>query len=366
MTMLKPLVHKCATTLAAALCLATSAEAQEACSSYTVQHGDILGSIAQSAYGSFDYQMIFNANRNALGSNPNAVEPGTVLQIPCADGSIAGMERAQAVIKREEAKQEERDIPEVYNPPIKFLGGNDWKPFMDETLKGGGMMVRLSSTALKRGDNDRDHIMSYIDDWGAHLTTLLTNGAFDVAIGWTPPPDCTKRDLLDEAALYRCDELVFSLPIYETVTSYWSRTDSKYADVKTWSDYAGAVICRPEGWSTFDLTLEGLVDPVVTWKFMPNASDCIKAAVDGDVDMVSLDLESALGAIEEVPGSADVLQPNSNLSKVEPLNWVMHKNNPRAAQYIELLNAGLTEMRESGEWYAIISDSIAEYNQFGS
>ena len=351
---------------ATAALLATSASAQEACSSYTVKDGDSLGSIAQAAYGSFDYQMIFNANRNVLGANPNAVESGTVLQIPCEDGSIAGVEQAELVIEREEEKQAERGIPDEYNPPIKFLGGNDWKPFMDEGLKGGGMMIRLSGTALKRGGNDRDSIFSYVDDWGAHLTTLLTVGAFDVAIGWTPPPDCTKRDLLDEAALYRCDELVFSLPIYETVTSYWSRKDSKYADARAWSDYAGAVICRPEGWSTFDLTLEGLVDPVVTWKFVATPSDCIKAAVDGEVDMVSLDLESALGAIDEVPGSADVLQPNPNLSKVEPLNWVMHKDNPRTEQYIELLNTGLTEMRESGEWYAIISDSIADYNEFGS
>ncbi|PPB80566.1 ABC-type amino acid transport substrate-binding protein [Albidovulum inexpectatum] len=354
-----------AVTAAVAMMAGAGASAQEACTTYTVKEGESLASIAQAAYGSYDYQMIFNANRDVLGGNPNAVAPGTVLRLPCEDGSLPGAETAQAIIQREEARSAGRSIDGEYRPPIKFLGGDDWKPFMDKSLTGGGMLVRLSTTAVKRGGNDRDYIMSYVDDWGAHLTTLLEIGGFDIAIGWTPPPDCSKRDLLDEAALYRCDNLVFSLPIYESVTSYWSRKDSEYAGVRTWSDYAGARICRPEGWSTFDLTVEGLVEPVVSWVYLPTPKDCIRAAVDGKVDMVSLDLESALGAIAEIPGSEEVLEPNPNLSKVEPLNWVAHKKNPRAEEIIELLNAGLNEMRETGEWYAIIQDSLAEYNKIG-
>ncbi|MEL7027055.1 MAG: LysM peptidoglycan-binding domain-containing protein, partial [Pseudomonadota bacterium] len=75
---------------AAALAFAAAperAEAQAACSVYTVKQGDSLGSIAQTAYGTFDYQQIFNANRNEI-SNPNAIEVGITLQLPCDDGSL--------------------------------------------------------------------------------------------------------------------------------------------------------------------------------------------------------------------------------------------------------------------------------------
>ena len=57
-----------------------SAAAQEACTSYTVQSGDTLANIAESAYGSFDYQTIFNANRNLI-TNPNTLETGVVPDI---------------------------------------------------------------------------------------------------------------------------------------------------------------------------------------------------------------------------------------------------------------------------------------------
>ena len=64
------------------------AYAQEACTTYTVKDGDTLGTIAQAAYGSYDYQMIFNANREALAANPNALPAGLQLILPCEDGRL--------------------------------------------------------------------------------------------------------------------------------------------------------------------------------------------------------------------------------------------------------------------------------------
>ncbi len=52
-------------------------------SNYTVQQGDTLSSIAQQAYGDANqWQVIYNANTQVIGSNPNALRPGEVLYIP--------------------------------------------------------------------------------------------------------------------------------------------------------------------------------------------------------------------------------------------------------------------------------------------
>ena len=59
---------------AAALLMPVAAQAQEACSAYSVKTGDSLGSIAKAAYDTFDYQQIFNSNRNLI-SNPNTPKP---------------------------------------------------------------------------------------------------------------------------------------------------------------------------------------------------------------------------------------------------------------------------------------------------
>jgi hypothetical protein len=62
--------------------------AREACTNCIVCDGDTPVSIAQAAYGRFDDQIVFNANREQIGgSNPLAV--GLELQLPCKDGQGA-------------------------------------------------------------------------------------------------------------------------------------------------------------------------------------------------------------------------------------------------------------------------------------
>lgn len=52
-------------------------------SSYTVQPGDTLGSIAWRMYGnSGAWSVIYNANRGVIGANPHLILPGQVLAIP--------------------------------------------------------------------------------------------------------------------------------------------------------------------------------------------------------------------------------------------------------------------------------------------
>ncbi|HZT99674.1 MAG TPA: LysM peptidoglycan-binding domain-containing protein [Ktedonobacteraceae bacterium] len=57
----------------------------QAGTTYTVQPGDTLSSIAQSAYNDSSqtaYMVIYNANKNIIGSNPNLIRAGQVLYIP--------------------------------------------------------------------------------------------------------------------------------------------------------------------------------------------------------------------------------------------------------------------------------------------
>ncbi|MEM8876525.1 MAG: LysM peptidoglycan-binding domain-containing protein [Pseudomonadota bacterium] len=51
---------------------------------YTVQPGDTLTGIAQSQYGTSDFQPIFQANQHII-SDPNVIFPGQVLRIPRND-----------------------------------------------------------------------------------------------------------------------------------------------------------------------------------------------------------------------------------------------------------------------------------------
>lgn len=349
---------------AAALTLAGAPEqaaAQEACSVYTVRTGDSLGSIAQAAYGTFDYQQIFNANRNQI-ANPNAIEVGITLQLPCEDGSLPGAASATDIIAAETARAAaSARTSNAFEPPIKIVSANGWAPFVGEEFEGGGMLVRLATTALNRGGNSREFNVNFVDDWGAHLSTLLPLGAFDVSIAWYLP-DCSKIDLLSDAMRARCTELDGSLPIYETVVGFFTMPGNQYEGVRSYGDFAGARICRPEGWFTFDLEEQGLIEPVVSMVVPNSVNDCFEMMQAGEVDVVPLEIESVAAAARDLGIENDIVQ-NPYLTNLLEMSFVTHKTNPRGRVYIAMLNRGLTEMRESGEWYAIISDSLAEFNR---
>jgi ABC-type amino acid transport substrate-binding protein len=338
------------------------ASAQQACTTYTVQSGDTLGSIAQAAYGSYDYQMIFNTNRDALAANPNNLPAGLQLILPCEDGRLSAETELNAIIEQETARAEStRKKSNVYEPPLKFVTSNDWMPFTDESLTGGGIFVRMAATAMQRGGNDRGYTVAYVDHWMSHIDTLLPTGAFDVSIAWEAP-DCTKLDLLGEFSVRMCTEFDFSLPIYETAYSFNTLNDSAYANARAFGDYAGARICRPEAWPISDLEVQGLVEPLVTYVHPKAPMDCADLLLKGEVDLYSIEAETAAANFKEL-GANEQVSANPALATFISYHFLTAKSNPRGRVYIAMLNRGITEMRESGEWYDILATGLAEYNK---
>lgn len=64
---------------------ATTSPAPDQATAYTVVKGDCLWNIAKKFYGSGSkYTVIYNANRDVVGGNPNLIYPGQVLTIPAA------------------------------------------------------------------------------------------------------------------------------------------------------------------------------------------------------------------------------------------------------------------------------------------
>ena len=61
-------------------------------SKHVVQPGDTLSSLAQDKIGSvFAFQLIYDANRNVIGDDPNMIYAGTELDIPCAPSAAIGV-----------------------------------------------------------------------------------------------------------------------------------------------------------------------------------------------------------------------------------------------------------------------------------
>jgi len=338
-----------------------TAQAQEACTTYTVAEGDSLSSIALAAYGNYNYQIIFNANRDALAQVPAELPAGMQLVLPCPDGRLTEDAALESVVAAETAKQEAAPASNVYEPPLKFVTGNGWAPFTGEDLYNGGILVNLATTSLQRGGNDRDYTMAYVDDWQSHMDVLLPSGAFDVSIAWERP-DCTRTDVLSEEMVTRCQKLDFSLPVYEVAYAFFAKPDNKYANINDFKAFEGARICRPDAWGTQDLDEEGLKDPFVQMQRPVNPTDCAEAVLNGTADVFAIEIETATEAFGALNAAQDVVQ-NPYLSKIISYHFVTAKSNPRGRIYIAMLDRGLSAMRDSGEWYDIVASGLAKYNE---
>lgn len=348
--------------LAAALLLgamASSGMAQEACTTYAVRDGDTLGSISNTAYGSYDYQQIFNANRETIAASPGQLAVGTELVLPCLDGRLRPDQELNSITERETKRFEEnRVVSSVYAPPIRLVAGDGWFPFTDTRLEGGGVLTRLGLIAFSRGGNDHATKLDWVDDWGSHLNVLLPQQAFDLSIGWDGI-DCTKMDLLSPDMVRRCTELVLSDPVYEVVYGVYSLADNTFGQARSFGELQGARICRPDGWATADLEVEGLSPPAVTYVQPVNADDCVKALLDGTADVMSIEVESAVDSLERAE-AVDRITQNPYLFHIASLHFATHVSNARGKDYIQMLNRGIAEMRETGEWYDIVASTLTE------
>ncbi|MCY1128178.1 transporter substrate-binding domain-containing protein [Frigidibacter sp. RF13] len=348
--------------LAAWGALASHAFAQEACSTYVVKEGDTLGSISMSAFGRLDYQAIFNANTEALRANPNALSAGMELAIPCGDGRRTAAD-AVAEIDASASKvgSVSSDTQGKYRAKVRFVTGGDWYPFADEGLSGGGFLIRLVSTAMQRAGNDQQFSIEWVDDWDSHLTTLLPLGAFDASVAWYQP-DCASLDTVSEMTRDLCLNYDFSESLYDAVFGFFTKKGNAYENAKTFADLKGARICRPEGYSFHDLDAQGLMEPVVTISVPDYMDACVKGIMSGEYDIFSVESQAAYPALKAEGAEADIVE-NPRISSIQAIAVMTYKSNPNSRQYLTYLNRGLNEMRDSGEWYDIISSSLQEANE---
>jgi len=240
--------------------------------------------------------------------------------------------------------------------PIRLLTGNDYAPFADEMLPGGGMITQLVEMAVFRADPAIHYNLTFINDWQAHIDALLPMQAYDLSFPWIRP-DCEAPQTLSAGDLSRCENFEFSAPLYEIVDGYFAKADSALVLATDYAAFEGTRICRPEGYTTGVLDAVGLSAPKVELLRPVSALDCFEALEAGDVDLVSIDAEVGDSAIAEL-GLVGMFAQNPHLTTFLSLHVIAHKSNPRAVAMVQQLNVGIVEMYDSGEWYDIVSSAL--------
>jgi polar amino acid transport system substrate-binding protein len=352
-----------------------------ACGSvYRVEPGDTLHEIATRAYGTGNYQVIFEANRKTLKSAAK-LDVGDKLLIPCLRGNSPSIGAGVAAristpkIKPEADNAGSRittsglagaDGGSTTNASnampddgsIDFLTGSDFAPFVHPASPQGGMITELIRLSMSHAGQETAFKIAQVEDWSAHLD-LLARRRFDLGFPWYRP-DCAKAEALSASMQRRCAEFDFSDPLYEVAIGYYVQAHDPLAEAAGYEQLSGRRICRPANHFTFDLEQQGLVEPNAILITPPKVSDCLAWLERGEVDVVTLSKLQAeaeitrlghLGRFAEIPA----------LASGQTLHVVARKGDPQARGYLELVNAGLADLQASGRLFEVASRHFGTY-----
>lgn len=343
-----------AVTLSAFLPMSESKAQSITCGTeYRVVAGDSLSGIARRVYDDpKSFQIIYNANADAIGRNPGIIEIGTPLIIPCLDD-----ENSKPEVSLARATPTTEALPAPKISEIRLVTGDDWAPFTDESHPTGGLAVEVANVALTISDQKPDFKIDFINDWGAHLRPLITDHAYDFSLVWFRP-NCDVLDRLSDDSKFRCNNLDWSDPIFQQIIGYYTRVDAPRPD--THQALFGKTICRPSGYSTFMMEEVLLVEPNITIKRPGATTDCFEGLVSGEYDAVVLAADVAQGAISKINAQSQVAF-HDHLSQVATMHAVIAKTHPNGQELLNIMNNGLVKMKQNGEWFKIISRHLAEH-----
>lgn len=343
---MKKLLTKVALALALAGLGAPAAVAQTACQSYQVAPGDTLRKIARKAFGEPEIGAIYRQNRTVIGNNPDILLVGVVLQLPCIGAADNGN---SAILQPSQPFANDKSV-------VSLATANGYRPYTDEHGLNRGLITQLVAMSMLRSEMPDASEIVFVNDWSAHLETLLPRQAFDASFPWAKP-GCETQGELTAVELYSCQNYIYSDPIYQMVEGYFSQVGSGFETVLDFAGFRGAAICRTEGHGTSHLEHAGLMPPNSTLVRPLTAQECFARLMTGEVDLVAIDTRAGDLVAKEMGIEFEVVE-NPYLYAIEPVYAVAHKGNPRGQTTIEALNKGLKAMLISGEWESIVSTGL--------
>lgn len=349
---------KIITTTSVLLSAGTIAQAQPlSCGqTHVVNAGDTLSKLAAAAYGDpADYTFIYRANSREIGDNPGAIQIGQELFIPCLDSALVPSSADQSAIS-------DQTVTAALPAPgsdreIRVLTATGWAPYMDEDQAQGGMLTELMNLALANAPGSPAYKIDFINDDGAHLNPLIVDHAYDISIGWSEP-NCDNQANMADESLFRCNNLLFSDPLYEEVLGYYSTVD--LAQISEHQGLLGRRICRTEAYTLAPLEDYGLQEPDIEIVRAPTSETCIDYILDGTADIALVASDVASGRLSEL-GKEDQVHLHEALTYVDVLHAVTAKTNPDAEEILAYVNDGLDEIKTSGLWFQTVRRHLAEF-----
>ncbi|HGG06562.1 MAG TPA: transporter substrate-binding domain-containing protein [Aliiroseovarius sp.] len=298
------------------------------------------------------WSVIHQNNVAKIGENPNAIRVGMRLNLTCIDGLPKGLPGGTEV-----TAASTQTAPVVVAPgtaavrlKINLMTADDYKPFTDRSLPGGGLITEVVASAMDFAAPPEGYAIHWVNDWSAHLEPLLSNALLDLGFPWLQP-DCANTP-----DAYRCENFYFSDPMFEMLIMLFTDR-SRPLTFNQDSDIVGKTLCRPAGYYTHDLDKNGrnwVRDGRITLETPDSIKDCFDLLLAGKVDAVALNEFTGRTALRDLGLQDRVEVVASRPLSIEGLYVLVHKSHPQAQALLAMINRGLRGIKDNGDYQRII------------
>ncbi|MEX0969106.1 MAG: LysM peptidoglycan-binding domain-containing protein [Paracoccaceae bacterium] len=363
-----------------ALTISTASYAQQSdiCSSHTVTRGETLRIIAERYLGTREQSpVIYRANRSVVGGDPNLILVGMVLNIPCAAGQTGGQTvvasataaapAAPAPAPVEPAPIETASAsatrsltaPEASAASAEFTGGLiallSESPFTGADLPNGGAMPTVMAQALVRAGEGMPAVSLSTLGNARSLEVMYQDARLEVAFP-VIRPNCFSASLTNTSRML-CNDFYFSAPMFEVVTTLFSRA-SDGLEISSAEDMADLVVCLPDFYPWEELQDLGLALNMETMVEPGSIAECFDMLWSGDADLVYADFLSVDATIGNIDLRGDLVTL-SRFTWIKTVHAVSHNGNAEGVNMLSKLNEGFANMVSSGEWRAMMRDLLS-------
>lgn len=88
----------------------------------------------------------------------------------------------------------------------------------------------------------------------------------------------------------------------------------------------------------------------------------MQGLIDGTYDVVVIAVDPGEGAILELD-ARDQIMLNEGLTKAITLHPVIAKSHPNKDQMLAYMNSGIAEIKNNGEWFAIVRRHLSAHHE---
>jgi len=330
--------------LSAFLFFTGSAYAAESCDTYSVAPGDTLRLISERYYGSRDLSpIIYRANTDMVGEDPNTIEIGMRLNIPCRAGMHMPEATAFVAITTPNAADD---------MPPRFMAKAGSSPFINSDST--GVIPDILAAALLNSGYEGVLEIARPNSASDVLQASVQPEAL-LAFPWVKP-QCDNTAMLSPQSAYVCANYTFSDPLYEITLGIFTLAGSPLAGAETPAPFTGKTICVPQFHTDDILRSSGILAANATPIIASDFQDCLTGLEGGIFDAVVADYQSFAAFVPEHSGVVDI----TTFAKPTTLHAIAYSQNPAALEMLGLMNRGLKKTLASGEWFEIVTRHLGQ------